>query len=34
MSDKDNKHLKYNHGEKSLKCPFMIYTDLKCLLEK
>ena len=29
-----NKILKYNHGEKSLKAPFMIYADLECLLEK
>ena len=34
MPNKDNKILKYNHGEKSLKTPFMIYADLKCLLEK
>ena len=34
MPDKDNKILKYNHGEKSLKVPFMIYADLECLLEK
>ena len=26
--------IKYNHGEKSLKAPFMIYEDLECLLEK
>ena len=26
--------LKYNHGEKSLKAPFMIYVDLDCLLKK
>ena len=30
----DNKILKYNHGEKSMKAPFMIYADLECLLEK
>ena len=29
-----NKLLKYNHEEKSLKAPFMIYADLECLLEK
>ena len=34
MSDEENKILKYNHGEKSLKAPFMIYADLECLLEK
>ena len=28
------KKLKYNHGEKSLKTPFVIYLDLKCLLLK
>ena len=27
----DNEMLKYNHGEKSLKAPFIIYTDLECL---
>ena len=27
-----NKTLKYNHGEKSLKTPFVIYADLECLL--
>ena len=26
--------LKYNHGEKSLKAPFVIYLDLECLLLK
>ena len=30
----DNKILKNNHREKSLKAPFMIYADLECLLEK
>ena len=34
MPNIDNKILKYNHGEKSLKAPFMIYADLECLLEK
>ena len=34
MPNEDNKKLKYNHGEKSLKAPFMIYADLECLLEK
>ena len=31
MPNGDNKILKYNHGEKSLKAPFMIYADLKKL---
>ena len=26
--------LKHNHGEKSLKVPFVIYLDLECLLLK
>ena len=26
--------MKYNHGEKSLKAPFIIYFDLECLLLK
>ena len=34
MPDEDNKILKYNHGEKSLKAPFMIYAELECLIEK
>ena len=34
MPNDDNKILKYNHGEKSLKAPLMIYADLECLLEK
>ena len=34
MSEKENKILKCNHGEKSMKSPFIIYTDLECLLEK
>ena len=34
MPDEDNKILKYNPGEKSLKVPFIIYADLECLLEK
>ena len=29
-----NKTLKYNHGQKSLKVPFIIYADLEYLLEK
>ena len=27
MPNKDNKILKYNHGEKSMKVPFIIYAD-------
>ena len=34
MSTEDNKILKYNHGEKSLKSPFIIIFDLECLLKK
>ena len=34
MPSEDNKILKYNHGEKSMKAPFIIYADLECLLEK
>ena len=34
MPNECNITLKYNHGEKSLKDPFMIYADLECLLEK
>ena len=34
MPDKDNKILKHNPGEKSLKVPFIIYADLECLLQK
>ena len=34
MPKKDNKMLKYNHGEKSMKVPFIIYVDLESLLEK
>ena len=34
MPEEDNKILKYNHGEKSLKAPTIIYADVKCLLEK
>ena len=29
-----DKILKYNHGEKSIKAPAIIYADLECLLEK
>ena len=34
MPTKDNNIIKYNHGEKSMKIPFIIYADLECLLEK
>ena len=30
----DNKILKYNHREKSIKVPFIIYADLEFLLKK
>ena len=34
MPDEDNKILKCNHGETSMRVPFIIYADLECLLEK
>ena len=34
MPTKDNNIIKYNHAEKSMKLPFVIYADLECLLEK
>ena len=34
MPNEDNKILKYNHGENSLKVPFIIYADLESLLDK
>ena len=34
MPRADNKILKYNHGEKSMKVPFIIFADLESLLEK
>ena len=34
MPTKDNNTIKYNHGEKSIKLPFVVYADLKCLLKK
>ena len=34
MPTKCNKILKYNHVEKSLKIPFVIYVHLECLLSK
>ena len=33
MPQENNKILKYNQGEKSMKVPFIIYADLECLLE-
>ena len=34
MPKEDNKIIKYNQGEKSIRSPFIIYADLECLLEK
>ena len=34
MPEKDNKILKYNQGETSMKVPFIIYADLESLIEK
>ena len=34
MPNEDNKIIKHNQGEKSIKPPFIIYADLECLLEK
>ena len=34
MSKEDSKVLKYNHGEKSVKNPFIFYADSECLLKK
>ena len=34
MPNEDNKIIKYNQGEKSIRCPLIIYADLECLLEK
>ena len=34
MPKEDNKILKYNHGEKSMKVPFIIHANVKSLLEK
>ena len=34
MPKADKKVLKYNHGEKSMRTPFIIYADLESLLEK
>ena len=32
MSNEDNKIIKYNQGEESIRSPFIIYADLECLL--
>ena len=34
MPKEDNKILKYNPEEKSMKVPFIIYADLESLVEK
>ena len=34
IPNEDNKILKYNYAEKSMKAPFIIYADLESLLEK
>ena len=34
MPTKDSNIIKCNHGEKSMKVPFIIFADLECLLEK
>ena len=34
MPNEDNKIIKYNQGEKSLRSPLIIYAVLECLLEK
>ena len=34
MPEEDNEILKYNHGEKSMKVPFIIFAELESLLEK
>ena len=34
MPEKNNKLLKHNHGENSMKVPFNIYAELDSLLEK
>ena len=34
MPKEDNKILKYNHGEKSMKVSFIIYAELESLVEK
>ena len=34
MPKEDNKVLKYNHGERFMKHPFIIHADLETLLKK
>ena len=34
MPKENNKILKYNHGEKSMRVPFIICADTECLLKK
>ena len=34
MPEEDNKILRYDHGEKPMKVPFIIYADLESLPEK
>ena len=34
MPEEDNKILKYNHEEKSIKVPYTVYAVLESLLEK
>ena len=34
MPKEENKILKYNHGEKSMKVSFIIYADVGSLLQK
>ena len=34
MPQEDNRILKYNHGKKSMKVPFIVYADLESLPEK
>ena len=34
MTEEGKNILKYNHGEKSLKVPFVIYADTESLLNK
>ena len=34
MPKEGNKIIKYNHGEKSLKAPYTVITNLECILWK
>ena len=34
MPSPNDNLIKYNHGKKSLKLPFVIYADLECVLKK